>query len=314
MKKVVILILLVLVSCRNEEAPENPDTATEEVVQVTSTEEASQKSTEKEVPEKHQEEQIITVPASVHGYPELSGIWVNKQFDSRLRITKSFIKNGKPIKKNDSENYFETPSYHLMWLVYFDSSGIRIVRTNYHDGNGIAHSRFAFKGMNKDCFDNDYCLELINDSLIRVTAEEGSWDMVKYSNLDTTVARNHELHLYGNSYICTRTVAGKYRDSKGKLYEFKAKGEAIFTEYSFEYEIPFSGFYHWEVARENDKSIDEYFKRNNQFINAFHPLSLKPIKGKLDFKELGYYWRDGLLYIVKDWDTSNPIKLEVVDH
>jgi hypothetical protein len=135
--------------------------------------------------------------------------------------------------------------------------------------------------------------------------------MVKYSNQDTAIARNHELHDYAEHYINSRTVAGRYRDSMGQLYEFNANGKAVFPDYSFEFSIPFSFFYYIEVAYE--KGVDEYFKRNHQYINVFHPLSLKPIKGKQDFKKLGYYWKDGFLYIVKDWKTRSAIKLEPVE-
>jgi hypothetical protein len=161
MKKILILILLILVSCNNKKTPE---TAPEEVVQVNSRENVSQESTEKEVPQEHTEKRIVTVPTAVHGYPEISGIWVNKQFDSILQITRSYLET-KEIVENDDKFDSNTQGWgHLKWSVFFDSCGIVLWSTNFHEGWKIGDSQLSLKESDKDCLDKDYCLEIFNDT------------------------------------------------------------------------------------------------------------------------------------------------------
>jgi hypothetical protein len=140
--------------------------------------------------------------------------------------------------------------------------------------------------------------------------------MVKYTT--DNIKEGDHLHNIAYGYIASRTILGEYGDENGNKYIFSYSGEAIFPECSFCFEMVAQILYYFEKYGDDletgkSKKIEgreNILTRHGRLIDDIRVKDR--ISGEVDFENLSYYWEKGFLYLIKDYDMKNAIKLSQI--
>jgi hypothetical protein len=149
---------------------------------------------------------------------DIDGIWVPEKYVESLKATKNpFIGSPESIEINMHEQRLKWTNFHeRYWRNIFDygiNEGRHFLKISEPESSNVVKEPVFFSLDNEAMIFNERgIVDQVNERFIKISV-----DLPKYAN--------------------QQILAGKYKDKKGKLYEFTEDGKAVWPKLSFDYEV-----------------------------------------------------------------------------
>jgi hypothetical protein len=204
---------------------------------------------------------IPTAPAAIEirKLENIDGFWVLEKYVNSLRATKNpFSESPESIEINTVDNKIKWTNFHEGYWRNIFEYGVR--NDSYFLKVSEPESSTAVQEPIYFAFDNNAL----------IFSERGIVDQINERFIKIPI----ELPKYANQQI----LAGKYKDAKGKQYEFTESGKAIWPSLTFEYEFVLdSSEADCPYINSNIKKADSSHKRfgykwDSEHLNIFEIL------------------------------------------